>query len=112
VSDLLDTIDVVRRRYAPALELAGVILNRVVSTREAGLRVAELGNVFGETLWSPTIPQRTAVAEALGAHVPVTAMPGDGARAAAETFAALAQRMRASTQESKQPTGQARKGGA
>src|SRR2546427_425398 len=39
VSDLLDTIDVVRRRYAPGLELAGVVANRVQPTREAELRL-------------------------------------------------------------------------
>jgi chromosome partitioning protein len=94
VSDLLDTVEIVKRRYAPGLELAGVILSRVVATREAALRTDELRARFGDVLWEPFIPQRAAVAEALGAHVPVSALAGEGARAAAEAFDALAQRIR------------------
>jgi chromosome partitioning protein len=111
VSDLLDTIDVVHRRYAPGLELAGVVANRVQQTREADLRLGELREAFGEVLWDPPIPQRAAVAEALGAHVPVGALRGEGARVVAEVFEALARRMRASKQVSKLPTEQAMKGG-
>lgn len=94
VSDLLQTVEIVKRRYAPGLELAGVILSRVVATREAALRTDELRARFGDLLWEPFVPQRAAVAEALGAHVPVSALPGEGARAAAQAFAALAQRIR------------------
>jgi chromosome partitioning protein len=101
VSDLLDTIDVVTSRYAPGLQLAGVIVNRVTATREASVRIDELRAVFGEQVWEPVIPQRTAVTEAMGAHVPVSTLPGDGARAAAEAFAALAARLQASKQTSK-----------
>jgi chromosome partitioning protein len=110
VSDLLDTIDVVRRRYAPALELAGVVANRVQPTREAELRLAELREAFGDTLWDPPVPQRAAVAEALGAHVPVDTLRGEGARSAAEAFAALARRIRDRESVSKSATEQAMKG--
>lgn len=94
VGDLLDTIDVVARRYAPGLGLAGVVTNRVAPTKEAAARVEELRGVFGERLWEPFVPQRTAVSEAMGAHVPVTALSGDGARAVGDVFAALAEKVR------------------
>jgi chromosome partitioning protein len=110
VSDLLDTIEVVRRRYAPGLHLAGVVANRVVQTREAELRLSELRAAFGEVLWEPPIPQRAAVAEALGAHVPVGALRSEGARSAAEVFETLAQRLRANDQANKKTTEQAMKG--
>jgi chromosome partitioning protein len=94
VGDLLETIDVVTRRYAPTLALAGVVTNKVVATNEAAARIEELRGVFGERLWEPFVPQRTAVSEALGAHVPVTALPGDGARTVSAVFAALAEKVR------------------
>jgi chromosome partitioning protein len=95
VSDLLETLEVVTKRYAPRLALAGVVVNKVVPTREAMLRVEELDGVFGSQVWTPHIPHRTALAEALGAHVPVRAMRGDGARVVTEAFAGLAAVMQA-----------------
>jgi len=103
VGDLLETLDVVAKRYAPGLALAGVVVNRVTPTREANLRLEELRAFFGDgQVWEPLIPQRTAVSEAMGAHCPVTALTGDGARAAAEVFATLAARLQASTQATKE----------
>lgn len=90
-SDLLDTLELVRRRLHPSLELGGVVVNRNTPTREAGLRVTELGEMFGADLWTPYIPARTAVSEALGCGHPVRALPGEGAAAATAAFEALAQ---------------------
>jgi len=95
-SDLLDTVALVRRRLHPGLKVGGVIANRVTATREATLRLAELAEMFGGDLWTPHVPARTAVAEALGAGHPVRAFPGEGAAAAAAAFEALAVRLMAS----------------
>jgi len=109
VSDLLETLGVVTKRYAPSLALAGVVVNKVVPTREAVLRIEELDGVFGSQVWTPHVPHRTALAEALGAHVPVRAMRGDGARAVTEAFAGLAAVMQAykpSSLLASKPTGE------
>ncbi len=91
--DLLDTLALVRRRLHPGLELGGVVVNRSTPTREAVLRVAELGEMFGSDLWTPHVPARTAVSEALGCGQPVRSLPGEGAAAAAAAFEALAPRL-------------------
>jgi chromosome partitioning protein len=90
-SDLMDTLALVRRRLHPSLELGGVVVNRNTPTREAGLRVAELGEMFGANLWMPYVPARTAVSEALGCGHPVRDLPGEGAAVATAAFEALAQ---------------------
>ncbi len=45
--------------------------------------------MFGPDLWSPHVPARTAVSEALGCGQLVRVLPGEGAAAAA-AFEALA----------------------
>lgn len=72
VANVMHTVDTVKELFNPALELLGVILNRVPPrSREAEFRTEELGSALGERLWSPHIPLRTVIAEAQGAREPI-----------------------------------------
>lgn len=72
VADLLETLQLVQRRLAPALELAGVVVNMTDHTREARTRTAEVAEYFGsELVWAPAIPRRAPIRETLGQGVPL-----------------------------------------
>lgn len=94
VGAMLDTIGVVTEHYNSKLRLAGIVVNRVPPTgREANTRLLELSEALGDAVWEPFLPQRVAVAEALGARVPVQQL---GSRAHDVTVAldALLDRLR------------------
>jgi chromosome partitioning protein len=93
VADLLETLQLVQRRLAPTLEIAGVIVNMTDRTREARTRAAEVTEHFGEQLvWSPAIPRRAPIRETLGQGVPLHHGPRE-ARDLAGLFADLAQKV-------------------
>lgn len=77
VANVLATIEQVRKFYNPTLTVAGVIVNSVGRTREAGFRLEELRSA-DLPLWEPIIPARAVVEEAAGASEPIHAY---GARA-------------------------------
>lgn len=72
VANVLDTIEQVRSYYNPQLAVAGVIVNSVGRTREAGFRLDEL-RAADLPLWEPIIPARAVVEEAAGASEPIHA---------------------------------------
>jgi chromosome partitioning protein len=68
IGGVADLIDEVWDRSNPDLELAGVILNRVPAvSREAERRIDELARIVSRpAIWSPPIPQRVILNQAVG----------------------------------------------
>ncbi len=95
IGAVADLIDEVWDEHNPALELAGVIVNRVPGvSNEAGRRFEELTRMVGaKALWEPVVPQRVILTEAVGERFPIHAY---GARATEVTaaFDALWERLR------------------
>lgn len=78
----LDAVSVIRRAYNPSLQSAGIVVNRVRSgLAEHRFRLAELRDAFGSEVLDPVIPERSGIAAAHGACVPVQRMRVAGARA-------------------------------
>jgi chromosome partitioning protein len=71
VSNVYATVATIREHYNPELVVAGIVVNRVAATNEAKLRVEELGEALGAAVWEPTMRQRAALVEAVGAGVPI-----------------------------------------
>lgn len=95
VADLMETYEVIRRRYNEGLRLAGVVVNLVERTREARVRIDELSAFFGDgEVWEPPVPKRALIREALAAGVPPSRQPGSGAaKDALDAFATFAERI-------------------
>lgn len=81
VSKILDAIGTITRYYNPSLTVSGVLLGRVPAQgREAAHRAAEIREALGEVVLSDVVPQRAAVAEAIGDQLPIHQVrpkPGD-----------------------------------
>ncbi|MEQ8436215.1 MAG: ParA family protein [Ilumatobacter fluminis] len=73
IGGVADVIDEIWDSHNPDLELSGVILNRVPAvSREAERRIDELARIVSRrAIWSPSIPQRVIINEAVGARRPV-----------------------------------------
>ena len=83
----LQLIAEVREQMHPELETAGVIINAADDReRESRHFVQEVRSAFGERCLEPPIPRRTAVRQAMSAHVPIQSISSAGAR---EVTAAL-----------------------
>ena len=70
MEELLDTIHSIAEDQNPSLELAGVVLNRLESTAEHRRSLAELEANFGPRLWTPHIPKRAILQDAMRQGVP------------------------------------------
>jgi hypothetical protein len=70
MKELRDTLDLVADAQNPALELAGVVLNRVEPTAEYKRSVAELEADFGPRVWTPYVPKRGILQDAMRLGVP------------------------------------------
>jgi chromosome partitioning protein len=73
IGGVADLIDDVWDHSNQDLELAGVILNRVPPVSgEADRRIDELARIVGrEAIWSPPIPQRVLLNQAIGERRPI-----------------------------------------
>lgn len=73
IGGVADAIDEIWDATNPELELAGVILNRVPAvSSEAERRIAELSRIVGrQSIWSPEVPQRVIVNQAIGERRPI-----------------------------------------
>ena len=73
IAGVADVIDDVWDTDNPALELSGVVLNRVpaIST-EAERRIAELQRIVGrQAVWKPSVPARVILNQAVGERRPI-----------------------------------------
>ncbi len=85
ISEALRHVDVVVEDLNPQLRLAGLIVNRSNERKsEHAYRLTEIRDTYGADLWAPPVPDRTVVAQAYGAGVPVQQI---GGRAADEVAA-------------------------
>lgn len=93
-----DFIATYRRHLGrPRLDVAGVIINE--HDRRRGLHAWHTDSVtetFGPLVWSPPVPSRAVLAEAVDAAQPLRAR-GAAARALIETFSTLADQLEAAT---------------
>lgn len=73
IGGVADLIDHVWDTSNPDLELAGVILNRVPAVSgEAERRIEELAGIVGRrAIWSPAVPQRVMLNQAVGERRPI-----------------------------------------
>lgn len=83
----LRALELFRREFAPNLQTAGIVANRVRSTSdEHAFRLREMKQMFGDLLLSPTIPDQANWQQIQGAAHSVHHWPGDSARQAAGYF--------------------------
>ncbi|MCL2466318.1 MAG: ParA family protein [Micrococcales bacterium] len=93
VARALRTIDELRREQAPTLQPLGIVVNRVRSrSTEQTYRLAELDQMYGPLVLSPTIPERAALQQAQGAARPIHAWPGNPAHELSTAFDTLLER--------------------
>jgi len=87
---LADTVDRVWDDHNPALELSGVVVNRVPAiSAEADRRIEELALIVGASaIWTPFVAQRVVLNQAVGDRLPIHAY-GSRAADSIETFDAL-----------------------
>jgi chromosome partitioning protein len=80
-------LELFRKEFAPNLQTAGIIANRVrASSNEHTFRLAEMRQMFGDLLLSPTIPEQANWQQIQGAAHSVHHWPGDSAQQAAGYF--------------------------
>jgi chromosome partitioning protein len=80
-------IELFRREFAPSLQPAGIVANRVrSSSAEHSFRLAEMQEMFGSLLLSPVIPDQADWQQIQGAAHPVHQWPGEAAEQAAALF--------------------------
>jgi chromosome partitioning protein len=93
----LRAVDDLRRAIAPELQPLGVVVNRYRDrSPEHRYRVAELAEMFGPLVLTPTIPERSALQQAQGASMPIHRWPGPAANELSLAFDAhLARVLRA-----------------
>jgi len=84
VSQLLSTIDLVRKSFNPALSIEGVILSMFDGRANLSIQVAEeVKKFFGDKLYATVIPRNVRLAEAPSYGLPITSYDpsSKGARA-------------------------------
>ena len=91
IEELLEIRDLVCAHYNPELALAGVVVNRVERTVEHRVGLAEIASFFGADLvWSPTVPKRTVLQDAVRRGRPLWDLRGRAADELCTEFRALA----------------------
>lgn len=94
IEQLEETRQLVRAHFNDALELGGVIVNRVERTVEHRDSIEEIERHFGsELVWQPHVPKRTALQDSTRQAVPPQDVGGPAARELGEAFDELAGRV-------------------
>ncbi len=91
VEQILRNVERIAQRRGGRPELAGIVLNRVGRTRDAGYWASEMTQRYPEHVVEPHVKLRAAVAEAAAQAVPVHALRRSGAGEAAAELDALAE---------------------
>ncbi|MHA7239043.1 ParA family protein [Arthrobacter sp. TMS1-12-1] len=80
-------LELFRREFAPNLQTAGILANRVRTTsHEHAFRLGEMRQMFGDLMLSPTIPEQANWQQIQGAAHSVHHWPGEAAQQAAGYF--------------------------
>lgn len=89
----LTAVAVVRGSYSPSVRPAGIVVNRLRNSREHAFRLRELTAAYPDLVWSPALPDRTAVYQAQGAYVPVQRWKSAAARELSGIFNGYLERL-------------------
>jgi cellulose biosynthesis protein BcsQ len=96
----LHAVDVVRGGFNLRLRTAGIVVNGFrARSSEHRFRLDELLSAYGDLVLDPVLPERSAVLQAQGAHVPVQRWPTPGGREVAAVLSAYLDHIRASAAE-------------
>lgn len=91
IGQLLETIEIVRRNYNPALTVAGILINQHESRTISGTHwLSELDDIAtgrGLTMLTPPIPKRVAIGDSAEAAVGLDEWGSTDARELSETYA-------------------------
>jgi cellulose biosynthesis protein BcsQ len=85
----LEAVEVARAATNLGLRPAGIVVNRVRRSAEHAFRLDELRRTYPHLVLDPPIPDRTAMAAAQGAAVPLTALRTTGAHDLMRLFTTL-----------------------
>lgn len=84
----LDAVDAVRRAHNLRLRPAGIVVNRFrAGSAEHRYRLDELIAAYRDLVIDPVLPDRSAIARAQGAGLPIQRWPSPGAREVSRIFA-------------------------
>ncbi len=89
VEQILRNVERIGRRRGGSPEVAGIVVNRLGRTRDAGYWATELTNSHRDLVLEPFVRLRAAVAEAAAQSLPVQSLSRSGASEALEEFEAL-----------------------
>ena len=82
----LEAVEAIRAHNL-RLQPAGIVVNRLrAQSTEHRFRMDELHAAYGDLLFDPPVPDRTAIQQSEGACVPVQAWRSQGAREVADAF--------------------------
>ncbi|HEX6887724.1 MAG TPA: ParA family protein [Candidatus Nanopelagicales bacterium] len=87
----LEAVEVARAATNLGLRPAGIVVNRMRRSTEHAYRLAELRAAYPQLVLEPPMPDRTAMASAQGAALPITALRSAGAQDLSARFAVLTQ---------------------
>jgi chromosome partitioning protein len=90
VEQILRNVRRIAERQQGRPEVAGIVVNRLGRTRDAGYWFQQLQETHGDLLLEPAITMRAAVTEAAAQSMPIHLLRRDGASEAGDQFAALA----------------------
>lgn len=101
----LKAVQEVRHTFTPDLSPARIIINRVrPQSTETQYRIAEMTNMFGDSILAPVLPERTSLQQVQGAVKPVHSWDTPSAKEAAAYFDSALERIVASASSEPPPT--------
>lgn len=95
VMRFMETVEDVRSlpHLNPALQLAGIVVNKFDGTNEHRAGVQDLLHAYGDVMLRPYVPLRTAMQQAESRRIPLSTMKTGGSRVLEKTFDQLAKNL-------------------